>query len=306
MMIAICCPVASTTSDTISTATPAASSRMRPARSERRPAGYADATYARFITTKASGVHASVSPAWLARSTRNASLNRARVKTEPMAVTTQNPPPSDRTSRQCGSRRGELPPTCRAGSSTPSASSATDAIPGRTAIQNTARTSLARIVISAIAASGPIRAPAVSRDCRRPYAAPRTSGGEQSATSASRGAPRMPLPMRSTNRAVKTQTAEVASGNSGFDKAASPYPATANGLRRPKRSLRTPENTLVIEAAASATPSISPSATVLAPITDTRNTGNSAWIISEETSAHRLTQPSTQITRGMRDAACCL
>ena len=38
----------------------------------------------------------------------------------------------------------------------------------------------------------------------------------------------------------------------------------------------------------------------LAPSTVTRNTGNSAWIISDETSMQRLTKPSAHTPRGMR------
>ncbi len=53
-------------------------------------------------------------------------------------------------------------------------------------------------------------------------------------------------------------------------------------------------------AVASAMPSINPTATAPAPSTLTMNTGNSAWIISEETSMHRLTPPSTQTVRGSR------
>ena len=34
------------------------------------------------------------------------------------------------------------------------------------------------------------------------------------------------------------------------------------------------------------------------PIVDTRNTGRSPWIISDERSMHRLTKPSSQTTRG--------
>ncbi len=70
--------------------------------------------------------------------------------------------------------------------------------------------------------SGPANAPTVSSDWRKPKAAPRTASGVRSAISASRGAPRMPLPMRSTKRAKKTSPAPVASANSGLDSAAMP------------------------------------------------------------------------------------
>lgn len=64
---------------------------------------------------------------------------------------------------------------------------------GITATQNTVRKSLAHNNISPMASKGPRKAPTVSSDCRSPKAAPRCSGGARSATSASRGAPRMAL-----------------------------------------------------------------------------------------------------------------
>jgi len=56
-----------------------------------------------------------------------------------------------------------------------------------------------------MAISGPTKAPIVSSVWRRPKLAPRSSGGAMSAISASRGAPRTPLPTRSRNRAAATQ-----------------------------------------------------------------------------------------------------
>ena len=76
--------------------------------------------------------------------------------------------------------------------------------------------------ISPIASIGPMKAPAVSSDCRSPKAAPRRSGGAISATSASRGAPRMPLPTRSMKRAATSQPTVGASGKTGLVTAASP------------------------------------------------------------------------------------
>ncbi len=67
----------------------------------------------------------------------------------------------------------------------------------------------------------------------------------------------------------------------------------------PSQSLSTPENTFVIDAVASASPSSKPTADTLAPSTLTRNTGKSAWIISEERSISRLTKPSAQTPRGI-------
>ena len=87
---------------------------------------------------------------------------------------------------------------------------------GTTASQNTVRNASSVAAISAIASSGPAKAPTVSSVCRKPNAAPRTRRGVSSAISASRGAPRMPLPTRSMPRAANTQPAVGASANSGF------------------------------------------------------------------------------------------
>ena len=99
---------------------------------------------------------------------------------------------------------------------------ATETKAGITAIQNTAVKLLAKAAMNTIASSGPSTAPMVSSDCRRPKAVPRKSAGVRSAMSASRGAPRMPLPTRSTKRAATSQPMLVASGNIGLVKAARP------------------------------------------------------------------------------------
>ena len=74
---------------------------------------------------------------------------------------------------------------------------------GRTATQRTALMSFAHNAMNAMARSGPRNAPTESSDWRSPYAAPRKSGGVMSATKASRGAPRIPLPTRSVKRALE-------------------------------------------------------------------------------------------------------
>jgi len=71
-------------------------------------------------------------------------------------------------------------------------------------------------------------------------------------------------------------------------------------LRRPRRSDHTPENTFTASAVASAAPSINPTVSALAASAVVRNTGNSAWIISDEMSISRLTKPSVQIAGGRR------
>ena len=77
-----------------------------------------------------------------------------------------------------------------------------------TATQNTVGMLSAESHMTTIASSGPRKAPTVSSDWRRPKLAPRSSGGAMSATSASRGAPRMPLPTRSMKRAATSQPTE--------------------------------------------------------------------------------------------------
>ena len=62
----------------------------------------------------------------------------------------------------------------------------------------------------------------------------------------------------------------------------------------------TPENTLVIKAVASASPSIRPTTATLTPSEPTMNSGSRLWIISDEMSISRLTKPSAQMLAGKR------
>ena len=108
-----------------------------------------------------------------------------------------------------------LRPRCRAGSRTPSSSNATASSPGITATQNTARKSSAHNSMRPTASSGPRKRPpyrATGADQRRR----RGLGGVMSAIRASRGAPRTPLPTRSTRRAVEHQPTPDATANSGL------------------------------------------------------------------------------------------
>ncbi|MCY1547996.1 hypothetical protein D9M68_840820 [compost metagenome] len=116
---------------------------------------------------------------------------------------------------------------CRAGralsgSRTPTTIRPTETSAGSTANQSTRSISPASRLISRMASSGPRKAPTVSMAWRRPKLAPRISAGVISATRASLGAPRMPLPMRSSRRAKSTWSTEPARGNSGLLSAASP------------------------------------------------------------------------------------
>jgi hypothetical protein len=74
---------------------------------------------------------------------------------------------------------------------------------------------------------------------------------------------------------------------------------TTSALRLPIQSLMPPENTLTIEVVASATPSIRPTDSALAPITVTRNIGSRLWMISDEVSMNIDTIPSATTVRGI-------
>ena len=71
------------------------------------------------------------------------------------------------------------------------------------------------------------------------------------------------------NRAAISQLTEAASGKIGLVKAARPYPNAASDLRLPSQSLSAPENILVIEAVASAMPSMRPTVSAEVPSTVT-------------------------------------
>jgi hypothetical protein len=103
----------------------------------------------------------------------------------------------------------------RAGASfTAKTSTSTLAMAGSAASANTSRTSF-RARSTAEASSGPTTAPAWSIARWKPNARPRSAGGVTSATRASRGAPRTPLPMRSATRTASTCQGAVASATSG-------------------------------------------------------------------------------------------
>ena len=91
-----------------------------------------------------------------------------------------------------------------------------------TAIQNTKRKSFSLLSMMRLASSGPEIEPIVNNARRKPKPAPRTREGSSSASSASRGASRRPLPNRSAKRATRTVVTSVASGNSGLTQAAMP------------------------------------------------------------------------------------
>jgi hypothetical protein len=113
---------------------------------------------------------------------------------------------------------------------------------------------------SAAAISGPTSAPALSIARWSPYARPRSPAGTRSASNASRGDVRMPLPTRSANRIASTWSHVDARPTSGRTAAAIEYPGDDDRLAA-RRPVRPPADTAFIsDAVASATPSISPSA----------------------------------------------
>ncbi len=75
---------------------------------------------------------------------------------------------------------------------------------------------------SANATSGPIAAPSVSSPRCSPNARPRHAGATESASRASRGGLRSPLPTRSAKRRPSTLAHEPASANSVFATPESP------------------------------------------------------------------------------------
>lgn len=91
------------------------------------------------------------------------------------------------------------------------------------------------------ATSGPSSAPAVSMARCTPKARPRVSGAEDSEISASRGAVRSPLPVRSTARTAPIRGRLWTRSSAGLHTADSPYPTAATALYRPPpRSARWP------------------------------------------------------------------
>ena len=104
-------------------------------------------------------------------------------------------------------------------------------------------------------------------------ARPRASGGVESAISASRGAVRIPLPIRSPTRATSTSGQAVATMYSALAATDAPYPVPTSNVRRPIRSDRTPEPSFTNAATLSATPSTIPMTDGVAASTLARKSG---------------------------------
>ena len=156
----------------------------------------------------------------------------------------------------------------------------------------TARTSPSSSARPIKAKPGPITAPMLSPVRWKPKAFPRCSLGTESWISASRGAPRNPLPMRSVTRPKKTKGQLVAITTRALPTPANEYPAITNGLR-PYLSLDLPAISFVNPAAASAHPSIRPSARGAAPITPVKRIGSNGYKSSLAASCVRETRVST-------------
>ena len=123
-------------------------------------------------------------------------------------------------------------------------------------------------------------------------------GAVESAISASRGEVRIPLPIRSVIRTPNSCHGRTIIPQSGRTTAAKAYPTTTNGLRRPPRSERLPDQSFTRLLAESAAPSMTPRSNLLPPSTEIRNRGRSGKIISLATSFSRLAQPSNLTFRG--------
>ncbi len=151
------------------------------------------------------------------RSSRNASVELPSVN-------------SDSTIRKTTSGRGRSPNRmaggagCAAagaadfpavGTSGSRSSSATAMAPGMIVMPNSSRYRSGKTSRNAAANSGPTTAPVLSIARWKPYTRPRDSGRAHEASMASRGAPRIPLPMRSTNRIASTCCQIVTSPVSG-------------------------------------------------------------------------------------------
>ena len=81
--------------------------------------------------------------------------------------------------------------------------------------------------------------------------------------------------------------------------AARPYPMSTKILRFPSQSLIAPEKMRETEVVASATPSMMPIESPLAPSIVTRNAGRRLWMISDDVSIHSETNPSAITAAGM-------
>src|SRR5258708_17776659 len=117
--------------------------------------------------------------------------------------------------------------------------------------------------------------------------------------SASRGEERIPLPIRSMKRRIRTTGQTVARPMKGLKKLDRLYPKTTRGLRLESRSAQKPEKTFNSEAVDSATPSMMPRAAGPAPKTWDKKIGRIGKNISVEASVKRLTNPRRMTARGI-------
>ncbi len=194
---------------------PHATVRMRPIRSASTPARAASAALTPWRPTQTRGRSAASRPA--SRAFHN---SRSSV-----AVPSVNRPSGTR-------KRARAPqpmsgwavarPGVKGTSRTPAHTRATDTSPGSAAQANTVVREAPQPCSSTRAISGPAKAPAWSIARWSPNAAARRSGSIDAASSASRGAPRSPLPTRSVARTSPTCQGALANASSGRDTAPSP------------------------------------------------------------------------------------
>src|SRR6266540_503960 len=140
---------------------------------------------------------------------------------------------------------------------------------------------------------GPAIAPLVSMLRWKPNALPRVSAGVDSVSSASRGASRIPLPVRSRTRIPRNSGHDPAKGNKTFIAVERPYPVATNRFRFPAASDSLPEKIFMNETTLSESPSTSPRIRALASRTCVRKNGRMGRIISLLMSVKSDTTPST-------------
>ncbi len=213
------------------------SSRRRPNRSERPPPHIEKADLTPFENAQRTGSHPAAIPISFARRSRNVSDDAASAKSARTHAVRQKTGGRRRVSsngkEREGDRRGGVPsdagacclseassrakeggmplgeePVFPDSSFTPNASTSSDSAAGIAASRKTDRRLSPIHPTSPAATSGPRTAPALSNPRWRPKAAPRRPGGAAFAIIVSRGAVRMPFPMRSTKR-MKTTASQL-------------------------------------------------------------------------------------------------
>jgi hypothetical protein len=150
---------------------------------------------------------------------------------------------------------------------------------------------------------GPMIAPIVSPARWNPNALPRSAGGTELASIASRRGLRTPRPNQASARPTSTGGQPAASANSACDEPVRKYPPTVMGFRWPSRSESQPDPSFTKLDVESATPSISPNAAGETPRT-ARKPGRTAVAISWPASDKRLVIPMPITLRFNQESRC--